>query len=427
MRRTSPLKLRAAILAAGIAVLTGVPSGLTTVHAQSAREILQTAMERYEQRMEGIENYTVIQSMGGMESTAFFQRVETEGDHPVYRQKTSLDISQAGSQESTNPFLQEGGGEMATGVADPSALFGQIAPRATLQETEEVAGHDAWVISIDDLSGIDFGASMGSGAPGAGPEGSFQPTSLKLWIDRDRYVTLRTAMTGTMEMQGQSTEITFDARMDDYREVEGMLHPFHTEVSIDGMAGALTSEQQAQLSEAQKQLQEQLENMPEAQRAMVEKMMKDRMPDMEAMAGSGAMTFTMDVKEVRVNEGAPEAMAGQARALQEMTRQAREPNQEEAEAPTGIPPTELTPGYMEGEWCTKGLEPTIYRFYGDGSYHMAFAEQLRVDTSARARSYEYFLQGFEDSTITEKTEDGFTVMWRGEREIRWLRDCKGGR
>lgn len=427
MKRISALRLLKAVLVTGIAVLTGLGSGPAPAQAQTASEILRTAMEHYQQRMEGIENYTLVQSMGGTESASYFQRVQTEEGHPVYRQTSSLDLSQEGPEESADSFLEEGGGEMATGVADPSALFDEIAPRATLQGTEAVTGHEAWVISIDDLSGIDFGATMGTEATGATSQTSFRPASLKLWLDKERYVTLRSSMTGTMEMQDEATEVTFDARMDDYREVDGMLHPFHTEVSIEGMAGALTSDQQAQLSEAQKQLQEQLENMSEAQRAMVEKMMEDRMPDMEAMAGTGAMTFTMDVHELRVNEGPPETMAGQARAMQEMARQAREPTREPAEPSAGIPPTELTPEYMEGEWCTRGFEPAIFRFYEDGSYHMALAEQRRVDTSARPRSYEYFLEGFDVSRITEKTQDGFTVLWRGEREIRWLRDCEGGR
>jgi len=417
-------RLLTAVLMAGAAVLTGFHSGPAPAQAQTASEILQVAMERYQQRMEGVDDYTLVQSVGGMESTAYFQRVESEQEYPVYRQQAVLDLTQAGSKESAHSFLEEGGGEMATGIADPSALFGQIASKATLQGTEQVAGHDAWVISLDDFSGIDLGAGMGPGATG-NSEGGFHPTSMKLWLDRDRYVTLRTSMTGTMEMEGQSTEVTFDARMDDYREVDGMLHPFHTEVSIEGMTGALTSGQQVQLSEAQKQLQAQLENMDEAQRAMVEKMMKDRMPDMETMAGSGAMTFTMEVGELRVNEGLPEAMTAKAEAMQEMAGQDPGPGVEEPS--TGISPSALTPEYMEGEWCTKGLEPAIYRFYEDGSYHMALAEQRRVDTSARPRSYEYFLEQFENSPITEKTEDGFTVLWRGEREIRWLRNCGGGR
>lgn len=399
-----------------LAVAVGMQIGSLRAYAEdSAEEILKTAMERYENRMKGIENYTVVQSMSGMKTTSYFERVETDDGRTHFRHVTSAGSMGMTAGDEMGGYMKQGGGETAGEMVDPYMMFDQIAARAELEGTEKVDGREAYLISVDDLSGMDFGAMTGMAEAGEGSGGGFQPKSMTIWLDKDRYVTLRTVMEGTVEMEGEATDVTFDIKTGDYRDTDGLLHPFHTEIAMEGMGGGLTAEQQAEMEKARREMEKQLQGMDEKQRAMVEKMMKDRMPDMESMMGPGPMTVTIEVEEVMVNEGPPESMAGRADRM-------KRPAKAEHEAEPGISPEQLTPEYMEGEWCTEGREPAIFRFYSDGSYHMALAEQLRVDTSGRPSDYQRFLDRFDDARIVEMTQNHFRVI-RDSGETVWKRDC----
>lgn len=357
---TLPATLAAA---ACLALWTGPARG------QSAGEVLRTAMERYGQRMEGIENYTVVLATNGSETTLYFERVASESGPPRFRAVTQGYDLETASAGAMGEAMAGGGGEAALGAADPYAMFDELAPRAELRGTEDVDGREAYVIAVDDLSEVDFGAVTGSRD---GAE-SFRPGSMTLWIDTDRFVALRSSITGTLEMEGRSAEITLDARMDDYREVEGMLHPFRTDVSMDGLGGAMSAEQREQIRRAREQMESQLEGMSEEQRAMVEGMMEERMPDTEALAG-GTTTMAMEVRELRVNEGPPEDMEAaaerEARMAEARERRAAEPGEEArrerrtpVERPSQVDPSEYEPQFPQYHGVYKSSERENRSFF----------------------------------------------------------------
>jgi hypothetical protein len=70
-------------------------------------------------------------------------------------------------------------------------------------------------------------------------------------------------------------------------------------VRVDGM---VSPEDRARYAEMKKQLDE----LPPAQRQMMENMMKGQLAQLERMMGDdGSMNFESTVREVRVNAGAP--------------------------------------------------------------------------------------------------------------------------
>lgn len=318
MRRPLPL----AVLAAAAAL----PLLSQPAYGQPAREVLETAMERYEQRMEGVENYTVVQTIGGTETTLYYELVESEATLPRFRQVTLGDYLGATAGGEDGEATIPGGEEAALGATDPYRMFDEMAARAELRGTESVDGRMAHVIVVDDMSGVDLGRAEEGGGDGT----AFEPRSATMWIDAERYVLLRSSMTGLLEAEGDASEVTAETRMSDYREVDGVLHPFRTEVAIEGLGGAMSAEDREELRRAHEQMERQLEGMSEQQRAMVEKMMKDRMPDLEALAG-GTMEMTMEVRELRVNEGPPESMRAAADRRDEVSeaRQRRAAEREE--------------------------------------------------------------------------------------------------
>jgi hypothetical protein len=94
----------------------------------------------------------------------------------------------------------------------------------------------------------------------------------------------------------------------DYRDVDGLLHPFRTEMRMSGMAsGSMSPEEREELMENLARAKEQLAQMPEAQRAMAERMMGGQLESMEQMLAEDEFVVTTVVEEIRVNTGPPEA------------------------------------------------------------------------------------------------------------------------
>ncbi len=251
----------------------------TAARAQSAQEILQTTLERYEQRMQGIKNYTVVYEGGPLGGMQIYYEREMADGHPVYRPVI------AGLPKSV-------GGK--SGTSDAYLFFDKIASRARLAGTETVEGHRTYVIEVEDLQGTDLWAA---------PEGTsgFEPRSATFWIDAERYVPRRMIIEGVANAGGEPRSVVLEGHMSDYREVAGMLYPFRASMSFEGL---LSGAQQKQMSEAMEKLREQLEQMPPAQRKQMKRMLGGQIADM--MGAGGEMTFTTKVKELRVNEGPPQ-------------------------------------------------------------------------------------------------------------------------
>lgn len=272
------VKLRAfGLLVAGAAV--AVP-----VSAQSASEIVSRMMDEYADRTARVDDYTIVQDAMGMETRAYFEKVTVEG-RPTFQ----LRRSQAGGMSLNGPSQN----------FDEIYTFGSdLAEQARYEGTERIDNYDVHVLAIDDLSEIDFGSDMA-----AGPDSEFVPRSGKVFVDIDTFVPRRMEYEGEMTNSDGTHTVTSIITMGDYREIEGMLFPFRTEVRIEGLAAAIDPETRAQFEEMQREL----ENLPENQRAMVEAMMADQLEQFRAMmeGEDSGMSVTMLVREVLVNQGPP--------------------------------------------------------------------------------------------------------------------------
>lgn len=276
------MKHRTTRLAALLALL--LPAAAT---AQTAAEILTTAAERHERRVADIDNYTVVQHVAGMRAPVYFEKHMRDG-HPVFESRVM-----AGADM---PAVPGGQRQQTVGQAD---MLVRLSERARLTGTETVDGRTVWVLEADDVSGLGFG------------DGEFTPTGVTLHLDQEMYVPLRMEMTGTMAVEGESHEVTMITRLEDYREVEGLLHPFRTTITIQGMADAMPAADRAEMQQQMEELRKQLEEMPPEQRRMMEEQMKNMpqmrqmMEQMEAAAAGEDVEMTVEVEEIRVNEGPP--------------------------------------------------------------------------------------------------------------------------
>lgn len=258
------------------------PAGVATLHAQTGEEIMRTALERYQERMEGIDDYTVVQEAMGFESVTYFERSEVDG-HAVF-----LPRSRAGSAAARGA------------PANPYASFAEVAQRAERTGELTVDGEACHVLVVTDFEGIDVWGS--DGGPGGG---AFTPERATFLVDRDEYLLRRIGVSGTSTEQGEPRQVSFTADLRDYRDTDGVVHPWVTEVTVEGARAQMSEEEQEEMRRSLEEMRAQLEQMPEQQRQMMERMMGGQLEKMETMLARGTMDVTVTVTEIRVNEGPP--------------------------------------------------------------------------------------------------------------------------
>jgi len=297
----SARRAAAAYLLMGPLLLTLPSAG----EAQSASEILDQALERYEQRAEGIDDYTVVQSTEGVMTgmagvtdqnsiTMYFEKTMVDG-HPVFVPHNAAVDSLAKVQE-------------RAGInRSPSETLRAMKEHARLDGTDAVDGHDCWVLHVDDPEAL-------TQLQQSGGENAVKLQAMSMCLDKEDYVPRSLIVEGESSMNGETRPITITTLMSDYREVDGLLQAYKTEINMSGISSSTMSPEERE--KTRKQLEDaraQLADMPEAQRAMVEKMMGGQIEKLEKMLADDALTFTFVVQEVKVNKGPPGKGGGRAR------------------------------------------------------------------------------------------------------------------
>lgn len=247
--------------------------------AQSGADILQKAMKAYEQRIAGIDNYTVTYSFMGQDISNRFEKKTVNG-HPV--------------------FVPAGKDSSEQGWSAAMARFPELAARASYKGDETVDGHPTHVLEIDDLSGMDLGTPPQS-------QGSYEPKSMTLWLDSDQDLVRKMKIDGEMTANGKTRPATMTALLTDYRTVEGFPYPWTTQVSMEGVMGDsdVSPEDRQKAKESLEKLDEQMKDMPEQQRKMMEKMMGPQLESLRKMVESGTFQMSLTVKDLEVNTPPP--------------------------------------------------------------------------------------------------------------------------
>lgn len=256
-----------------LAVVLAFPSAAA---AQSAEKILMTALEKYERRMEGIENYTIVQETMGFETSITFERTEVDG---------------------RTVFVPAGQAAGAgAGMSNFYRMYPKMAERAELEGEASVDGEQCHVLVVD-LSGLDIDQEMA-----LGDRGDFVPKKSKLYVDTDDHLIRKMEMEGEITADGETRPMTAVAVLSDYREVQGMLHPFQVHMTTTGLAAGMSEEDAEEARKSLEEMEKNLEEMDAAQRAMVERMMGPQMEKLQKMLETGRFEITVITKEVRVNE-----------------------------------------------------------------------------------------------------------------------------
>ena len=265
---------------ASVFALAALALSAPEARAQSASEIMDTALQQYRQQTEGIQAYTITQEVMGSTISHRFVKREVEG-HEVF----------IPAEDTLSSRLPQGWG-------NPYQMFPALAERASLEGTTPLDGHSTWILKVKDFSGLDLESMTPEGA-----RGEFQPDSITLYVGQDGHVLRGLAMEGKMAAGDTTRPIGVQANFRDYRRVEGMLHPFVMDVSVRGMDAALSPAERRAARRQLEALEEKMGQMSEQQRQMMENMMGPQMEKLRQMLESGTMETTIRVKSVEVERG----------------------------------------------------------------------------------------------------------------------------
>jgi len=151
-----------------------------------------------------------------------------------------------------------------------------------------------------------------------GDDGSVMTVdTIDLWIDDRECMPRKLAMKGSVTSGGETRPVVIERSDGDYRAVAGskMCEPFRQVLSIKGTP---TAEQERELRESQvkmREMEQQLAQMPPAQRQMVEHQMGPQMQMMKRMAAGGGIEVTTQVHSILVNPDTAAVQALQAAAI----------------------------------------------------------------------------------------------------------------
>ena len=252
----------------------------TSGMAQSAADIIDEMDAAHQAMAADVQSFVVETET----ETNRYERTEQDGRY-VYR------LSDSGAPTSADemPML---------GFLDDSYIDG-LKAAAQYEGTESIDGVETHVLFIEDPSQLESYAEL------EGQE--FQTLkSMRIFVRTEDFMPARFLFEAELPedaMEGSPFQIegpiTFQVDMRDYRNVDGLLYPFVTEMQND-MMEQMPEEQRQRMEQMQAQMEQQMAQMSEEQREMMQRQMGDQFEQMQAMMRGEPMRT--EVTNVTVNE-----------------------------------------------------------------------------------------------------------------------------
>ena len=276
---------RAARIAPAAAVLLAAThlSFPSAALSQSVDEIVQRMYDAYEEQAERVDNYTIVQSMMGFETTSYFEKQVVDG-RPVYR---LIDSDMGG--------VSFGLGDEDAGIGDIFLWGDELIEHGRYAGREQIGQFTVHVLAIDDLAQLDIAQ------PTTPEDMEFEPKTAHIYVDDQLMVPRRMEYTGDAVTDTGPHEVTVRVDMENYLPIEGLLVPYRTVVNVEGLGAAMDPQMRAELEEMERQL----AALPPDQREMMERMLGSQLEQLRQMmeGGGDAMTMEITVVDVAINAG----------------------------------------------------------------------------------------------------------------------------
>lgn len=237
-----------------------------------ALEVMETLQEHYEESIEGIDDYVLVKE----QNTIYHKKAYDDG-RPYFKTKTKTkNMEGVESASARNEDLY-------------SEFTGAVKDKATYEGKGEVEGHNVHILYVDklELEGFDDDQAIDQTIE-----------DLYLYIDPDNWVIRQMEYTAEFKgEEGKVREVSPVIQNRDYRDVEGMMIPYETSITVEGLT--LSDEERQQAKEGLKKFEE----MPESQKEMMQDMMGDKVEKYRKMIKEDRYESVEKVEEVRVNTG----------------------------------------------------------------------------------------------------------------------------
>lgn len=247
----------------------------------SPAELSEQMYQANEERLSGIESLelTVEMNMGGTvmnESTTRYVKEVNNGRSMLVMEKSG-DLADS---------------ELVEGMYD--GTLEELVAGAESVENDEVNGRNAYRLVIRDRELL----NQIEGEAFEADEREFEIDKGTLWIDSDMLVPVRMIY----EQEDGEPGISMEILMSDFETHSGLPVARTMSFEIEGIDQMFTEEEIAEARNAMKEMREQLDQMPEAQREMIENQMSGQIEKFEQMVESGnAGSNSVKVTSVKVN------------------------------------------------------------------------------------------------------------------------------
>ena len=235
--------------------------------AQSAQSIAEKMKAQYQDQLENVDNYVVETSM----YTSYHRKVMNDGAPAL-----ETEVKMTGESS----LLSALGNAPTTTSSNPT-YFEELSKNATYAGTETVNGVKCHVLEVENASEMESDAQ-----------------EMTYYVNAERYVPARLQMVQSPQQGGgKPTEVVMN--FEDYRTTEGITLAWRTTMQ---MKMDMSEKQRRQM----KKMMKQMENLPESQREMMKNQMPMSFDRMKRIMSGEPMT--VEVQDVRVNEGIPEGV-----------------------------------------------------------------------------------------------------------------------
>ncbi len=251
-----------------------------------AAEILEIVWQHYEQSIRDVDDYKIVTE----HFTTHYVK-QYENDRPYFVNQVETDsfwgsISGLGMQ-TTSPMV-----DVDFFSAD---IFEHLKSNAIYAGSEVIDGMILHQILLEDMRVFmdvfdDVDEPM---------------SQLRLSFDNENWVLRQMKFSAEVEIEeGRVQVIEPIVRMTDYRNISGMLIPFETSISVQGLMEHLSDAERKEAQQALLEFERELEQMPAEQRQMLEQMMSGQLDQLRNLLADDRIEFFIRVKEVKVNTGA---------------------------------------------------------------------------------------------------------------------------
>ena len=231
--------------------------------AMTADKVIENMIASYEWEMKDVEDYTIVTD----KATTYFKRTTVEG-RTTYKMRSEMEVMGIKSVSIYDGVYQwwVESGKLKKEKMDYSPH--QMVENLRIAQvkyigTEKVDGHKTHILSVRDLYTM------------MGAEG-MQKVSGKLWVDaKDWYIRKMEMDMEIEDEKGQKGTVKMTIRYEEFREVDGMLMPYRTVVTVP-MPGdlGLSPEEEQEIRKGLEEAQKALAEMSTQERAMMEKIMR---------------------------------------------------------------------------------------------------------------------------------------------------------